>query len=174
MRVLNDRCVLSVNHANHKGLPSGSSETPKTSETSAIPKQGDPSCCAFKQSLGYCLNSPCPTESCFLPWLLVLGGVGISNSSAVKQTFFALAGNSDLAASTRTPAGAITVHAAGRGKPFLNLQDGREMSVNYRGDQRAVAALQNGAAQARSLAAADFDRRIMRIATGRKPPASYC
>src|SRR5688572_20271093 len=90
--------------------------------------------------------------------MLVLGGAGISNSSAVKQTFFALAGTSDLAASTKTPAGAITVHAAGRGKPFLNLQDGREMSVNYRGDQRAVAALQNGAAQARSLAAADFDR----------------
>src|SRR5688500_9233210 len=39
MRVMNDRCVLSVNHAIHKGLPSGSSETPKTSETSAIPNK---------------------------------------------------------------------------------------------------------------------------------------
>jgi hypothetical protein len=60
--------------------------------------------------------------------------------------------------STKTPAGAITVHAAGRGRPFLNLQDGREMSVNYRGEQSAVAALQNGVAQARALASADFDR----------------
>src|SRR5690349_610414 len=31
----------------------------------------------------------------------------------------------------------VTVQAAGRGKPFLNLQDGREMSVKYRGDQAA-------------------------------------
>jgi hypothetical protein len=51
-----------------------------------------------------------------------------------------------------------TVHAAGRGKPFLNLQDGHEMSVTYKGDQAAVAALQSGAAQARALASADFDR----------------
>jgi hypothetical protein len=40
----------------------------------------------------------------------------------------------------------------------MNLQDGRGMSVNYRGDRNAVAALQNNAAQARALAAADFDR----------------
>src|SRR5215213_4798125 len=90
--------------------------------------------------------------------MLVLGGVGISNSSAVKSTLSVIAGNSDVASSTTTPTSAITVHAAGRGKPFLNLQDGREMSVNYRGDQAAVAALQNGAAQARALASADFDR----------------
>ncbi|HEU4506678.1 MAG TPA: hypothetical protein VFR78_00470, partial [Pyrinomonadaceae bacterium] len=52
----------------------------------------------------------------------------------------------------------VTVHAAGRGKPFLNLQDGRGMSVTYKGDDAAVAALQSGAAQARALASADFDR----------------
>ena len=51
----------------------------------------------------------------------------------------------------------VTVQAAGRGQHFLNLQDGREMSVTYRGDQVAVTALQNGAAQARALASADFD-----------------
>src|SRR5215212_728234 len=90
--------------------------------------------------------------------MLVLGGVGISNSSAVRKTLSVLAGNSTLSAPRKTAAGAITVHAAGRGKPFLNLQDGRGMSVNYRGDQAAVATLQNGAAQARALASADFDR----------------
>ena len=90
--------------------------------------------------------------------VLALAGVGISNSSAVKQTFSAFTGNSEpAAAATKPRAGAIAVHAAGRGKPFLNLQDGREMSVEYRGDQKAAAALQNGAAQARSLASADFD-----------------
>ncbi|HJY30558.1 MAG TPA: hypothetical protein VJ306_21170, partial [Pyrinomonadaceae bacterium] len=61
-------------------------------------------------------------------------------------------------ARTRRAKGQPTVHAAGRGKPFLNLQDGREMSVTYRGDDAAGAALQNGLAQARALASADFDR----------------
>ena len=59
---------------------------------------------------------------------------------------------------TKRPKEHVTVQAAGRGKPFLNLQDGREMSVTYRGDQAAVAALQNGAAHARALASADLDR----------------
>ncbi|HXQ72054.1 MAG TPA: hypothetical protein VN844_16280, partial [Pyrinomonadaceae bacterium] len=89
---------------------------------------------------------------------LVVGGVAISNSSAVKSTFSALTGNSEPAAWTNPRAGAITVHAAGRGKPFLNLQDGRVMGVTYKGDKAAVAALQSGAAQARALASADFDR----------------
>src|ERR1044072_3383707 len=51
----------------------------------------------------------------------------------------------------------VTVHAANRGRAFFNLQDGHEMTVTYRGDQAAVAALQSGAAQARALASADFD-----------------
>ncbi|HEX5832768.1 MAG TPA: hypothetical protein VFY34_02890, partial [Pyrinomonadaceae bacterium] len=59
---------------------------------------------------------------------------------------------------TRRPKGHVTVQAAGRGKPFMNFQDGHEMSVKYRGDQAAVAALQSGGAQARALASADFDR----------------
>jgi len=74
------------------------------------------------------------------------------------STLSVIAGNSEHAASTKIASGAITVHAAGRGRPFMNLQDGRGMSVNYRGDHNAVAALQNNAAQARALAAADFDR----------------
>jgi hypothetical protein len=90
--------------------------------------------------------------------MLLLGGVGISNSSAVKSTLSVLAGNSELAAPRKTTAGAITVHAAGRGKPYLNFQDGRSMQVDYRGDSTLANALQNGSAQARSLASADFDR----------------
>jgi uncharacterized repeat protein (TIGR01451 family) len=53
--------------------------------------------------------------------------------------------------------GHVTVQAAGRGKPFLNLADGREMSAVYRGDHEAAAALRDGVAQARTLATADFD-----------------
>src|ERR1044072_167136 len=90
--------------------------------------------------------------------MLVLAGVGISHSSAVKSTLSVISGNSELAASTKPAADRITVHAARRGKPFLNFQDGHEMTVTYRGDQAAVAALQSGAAQARALASADFDR----------------
>ena len=89
--------------------------------------------------------------------ILVLGGVGISNSSAVKPTLSVIAGNSDPATSTETTAGGITMHAAGRGKPYLNFQDGRSMQVVYRGDSRLASALQNGAVQARSLASADLD-----------------
>ncbi|HEX7332295.1 MAG TPA: hypothetical protein VF290_12405, partial [Pyrinomonadaceae bacterium] len=59
---------------------------------------------------------------------------------------------------TRRAREQVTVQAAGRGKPFLNLQDGRGMTVTYKGDQAAVAALQSGAAQARALSSADFDR----------------
>jgi len=61
-------------------------------------------------------------------------------------------------ARTYRPKEGVTVHAANRGKPFLNLQDGREIGVTYRGEATAVAALQSGAAQARSVASADFDR----------------
>ncbi|HEY6242910.1 MAG TPA: VCBS repeat-containing protein, partial [Pyrinomonadaceae bacterium] len=54
--------------------------------------------------------------------------------------------------------GQVTVWAAGRGKPFLNLKDGRDMTVKYSGPSSLADALQNGSAQARTLASADFDR----------------
>jgi len=75
----------------------------------------------------------------------------------VKSTLSVITGNSELAASTTSPAGTITVHAAGRGKPFLNFQDGSSMKSIYRGDSVLANALQTGSAQARSLASADFD-----------------
>jgi len=90
--------------------------------------------------------------------MLALVGAGIRNSSAVKSTLSAITGNSDHAASTKIPQGAVTVHAAGRGRPYLNFRDGRSAEVAYRGDSKLTSALQNGAAQARSLASADFDR----------------
>ena len=89
--------------------------------------------------------------------MLALAGIGISKSSAVKSTLSVITGNSEFAASTKSSAGTITVHAAGRGKPFLNFQDGSSMKSVYRGDSVLANALQTGSAQARSLAAADFD-----------------
>jgi hypothetical protein len=68
-----------------------------------------------------------------------------------------LAGNWERTVIRSASRGAITLHAANRGRPFLNLQDGREMNVAYRGEPGALAALQNGAVP-RSLASADFDQ----------------
>ena len=90
--------------------------------------------------------------------MLVLGAVGFSNSSAVKSTLSVITGSSELAPPRGTATGAVTVHAAGRGKPYLNFQDGSTMKSVYRGESALANALQNGAAQARSLASADFDR----------------
>jgi Domain of unknown function (DUF4214) len=59
--------------------------------------------------------------------------------------------------SSRSSAATVTVQAAGRGKPYLNLQDGREMQVEYVGDQRLGDALRSGQARARALASADLD-----------------
>ena len=61
------------------------------------------------------------------------------------------------AANSTTPNPFVTVHAAGRGKPHLNLQDGRETGVEYRGDCDLTNALQEGSARPRALASADFD-----------------
>jgi hypothetical protein len=49
------------------------------------------------------------------------------------------------------------VQAEGRGKPYLNLKDGREMQVAFVGNQRSSQALQSAQANARALASADLD-----------------
>ncbi len=93
----------------------------------------------------------------FITLVVVLAlGVGISKSSAVRNTLSTVTGISELAAPRTSKAGAITVHAAGRGKPFMNLQDGRSMQPIYRGESTLANALQSGAALARTLATADF------------------
>lgn len=51
--------------------------------------------------------------------------------------------------------GAVTVHAAGQGNPWIDLQDGREMSTTYAGGAGLQA---GGQAQPLTLAAEDFDR----------------
>ena len=69
-----------------------------------------------------------------------------------------VASNTKFVELTKKSKGQVTVQAAGRGKPFLNLQDGSDMTVTYRGDRAAATALQTGAAQARALASGDLDR----------------
>ena len=52
--------------------------------------------------------------------------------------------------------GRLAVHAAGRGNPWLNLQDGRELTTVYKGSNEARALIESSA-QPRTLATADFD-----------------
>ena len=53
--------------------------------------------------------------------------------------------------------GAVTVPAAGRGQGLLNLQEGREAKVEYRGDELVSEALRTGVARPLALAFGDFD-----------------
>jgi hypothetical protein len=57
----------------------------------------------------------------------------------------------------KEPSRPVTVQAAGRGNPYLNLKDGRQMALAYRGNSGAITALQNGTTSSRTLAAADLD-----------------
>ncbi|MFL6278125.1 MAG: BACON domain-containing protein [Blastocatellia bacterium] len=52
---------------------------------------------------------------------------------------------------------AVTVHAAGRMNPFINLRDGHGLPVDYQGNAQAVAALRNNSAPPLALCSADFD-----------------
>jgi uncharacterized repeat protein (TIGR01451 family) len=52
---------------------------------------------------------------------------------------------------------AVTVHAAGRMNPLINLRDGHGLPADYQGSAQAVAALRTLAARPASLATADFD-----------------
>src|SRR4029450_701419 len=98
------------------------------------------------------------TAAKLLAICLILAAVPVALYVRVKSEDSAKFTNAaNTGALTKRPKEHVTVHAAGRGKPFLNLQDGREMSVTYKGDETAVAALQSGAAQSRALASADFD-----------------
>src|SRR5438105_2464481 len=64
----------------------------------------------------------------------------------------------DLAkSSARTSKPGITVQAAGRGRPYLNFQDGRRMLVDYRGEENVIQALRSDQARPRGLVSADLD-----------------
>src|ERR1041385_8208244 len=88
---------------------------------------------------------------------LIVAAVPVAVYVRVKSAA-SVASSTNFVELTRKAKGGVTVQAAGRGKPFLNLRDGQDMTVTYRGDRAAATALQSGAAQARSLASADFDR----------------
>ena len=53
--------------------------------------------------------------------------------------------------------GPVTVRAAGRGNPFINFADGREIPALFNGPDRALTALESRNASPLSLASADFD-----------------
>src|ERR1044072_5307268 len=92
-----------------------------------------------------------------LPLCLIVASVPVALYVRVKSAASS-ASNSKIVELTKKSKGQVTVQAAGRGRPFLNLKDGRDMTVTYRGDRGAATALQTGAARPRSLASADFRR----------------
>ena len=51
----------------------------------------------------------------------------------------------------------ISIHAAGRGNPAINLSDGRDLLTSYVGPDELRQALEENQAEPLSLAAADFD-----------------
>lgn len=51
----------------------------------------------------------------------------------------------------------ITVHAAARGNPWINLKDGQEVPTVYAGDGRLQAVMKQGQITATALASADLD-----------------
>lgn len=51
----------------------------------------------------------------------------------------------------------ISIHAAGRGNPSLNLADGRDVVTAYEGDEELARLLEQNQARPLSLASADFD-----------------
>ena len=51
----------------------------------------------------------------------------------------------------------VTIHAASRGNPTVNLSDGRDVDAQYVGSDDAVNALQNDLVEPLALTSADFD-----------------
>ncbi|HMG33062.1 MAG TPA: FG-GAP-like repeat-containing protein [Blastocatellia bacterium] len=51
----------------------------------------------------------------------------------------------------------VTVHAVGRGNPWIRLADGREVPTSFTAASKAEKTLQQGSAQPLSLTSADFD-----------------
>ncbi len=98
-----------------------------------------------KSGAGSPFNSLSATSKIFLLLLLAVSVVWVARTA------------SSAAKSSPASKGAITIQAAGRGKPFLNFQDGREVSANYHGNENATQAMQSGQARARALATADLD-----------------
>src|ERR1044072_7157177 len=95
------------------------------------------------------------TAAKLLALCLIVAAVPVALYVRVKSAASS-ASNSKIVELTKKSKGQGTVQAAGRGRPFLNLKDGRDMTVTYRGDRAAATALQTGAAQPR--ASADFRR----------------
>ena len=51
----------------------------------------------------------------------------------------------------------VTLHAAGRGRPWINLQDGRDLMTGYTGLSGLEQALERNQARPLALASGDFD-----------------
>ena len=92
------------------------------------------------------LNRPSCTSSSRWPLSLVT----ISLASAIALAAFA-------ATDSVKSRAAITVRVETQSKGLLNIQEGRELKVEFRGDGASSEALRSRAVEPLTLAAADFD-----------------
>jgi len=83
----------------------------------------------------------------FLSCLLLLKLTSSANETTSKPVTAQPASLSDR----------ITIHAANRGNPIVNLSDGRDVVVEYVGSDDAVNTIQNNLAEPLALTSADFD-----------------
>ncbi len=81
---------------------------------------------------------------------LTIAGYLATNFAGLRQ-----AKAEPMMASRSTEANAV-VHAAGRGNPWINLQDGRDLITDYK-EKNVAAGLLQGSVQPLTLATADFD-----------------
>src|SRR6185503_8234620 len=148
MRALKDRKSLSVNRTIQQGLqklPTTRNRLPLKIRSSMSQRFQAKSRLLSRFILSHRLL--------FITLVVMLAfvAVGISKSAAVKSALSVITGSSAITSSRTSTTGAITVHAAGRGKPYLNLSDGHSMQASYRGASTLGNALQTNAARARSL-----------------------
>jgi hypothetical protein len=104
------------------------------------------------------LNMP-PSESNTLdtynPFAVarLISSIGSNRSTGTAGSWFANASDTEVTDSR----GSITVHAAGRGNPWINLSDGRAVLTGYSGATDLPQVLEQNLARPRALASADFD-----------------
>ena len=76
---------------------------------------------------------------------LFIGGAALAVHVTTRPASSSRATSAPEAATAKGPAapGAVTVHAAGRGKPLFNFLDGRQMAPAFKVSNAASQALQN-------------------------------
>ena len=95
--------------------------------------------------------------------LLLICSTALGALPELSKSFFASLSNSILSSNPATDPprsleGQVTLFAAGRGLPHINLSDGKEIVTGYTGPQHLAQSLLQGQSRPLAIAAGDFDR----------------